>query len=122
LSVDDAFSEQRIESGLKQHPNWSGTVYGICETQGCGNRGKIGYYQGGFCKLCSHRHREDQKLPVLNSDRNDVTIPNPNIRWSYKCYVKDMSDTLSANEKARFYETPEKKAARLDRVEAIDDE
>jgi len=118
--IDEAFKETRYEYGLKQKPNWSGTVYGACKTPGCGNYRKVRYYEGGFCKLCSVRHPEDRKLYVLsgvNIRGTVVDIPNPKIRWSIKRWVLDMSDKLSAEERRMFYMTPEQRTKMMDRVD-----
>ena len=118
--IDDAFTETRYEYGLKQKPNWSGTVYGACKTRGCANYRKIGYYEGGFCKKCSVRYPEDAKKPVLSSVEIRgfrVSIPNPDIRWTIKRWVIDLSEKLTEEERRMFYMTPEQLARRLDRVD-----
>jgi len=118
--ITRAFQETRIEHGLKQHPNWSGTVYGACMTKGCGNYKKIGYYEGGFCKVCSTRYPDDKPLPVLTSIELGgftVSIPNPEIRWTVKRWVTDLSDKLSPEEQRQFYMTPEERARRGDRID-----
>ena len=117
----------RIEHGLKQKPNWSGTVYGMCITPRCGNHRMVGYYEGGFCKVCSIRHPADAKLPVLtriSTRGTKVDIPNPAIRWSVKRWVQDLSERLSAEAQRRFYMTPEQQARMEDRIDydAQDDE
>ena len=119
-TIDDAFKETRYEYGLQQKPNWSGTVYGACKTPGCGNYRKVGYYEGGFCKMCSFRHPDDGKIPVLSSINirgTTVSIPNPKIRWSIKRWVLDLSETLSEEERRMFYMTPEQRAKMMDRVD-----
>ena len=118
--IDDAFKEIRYEYGLKQKPNWSGTVYGCCQTPGCGNYRKIGYYVGGFCKQCSVRHPDERKIPVLsgvNIRGTVVNMPNPKIRWNIKRWVLDLSDKLSSEERRMFYMTPEQQARMMDRVD-----
>ncbi|MBU2527655.1 MAG: hypothetical protein KKC03_13750, partial [Bacteroidetes bacterium] len=87
---------------------------------GCGNYHKAGYYEGGFCKQCSVRHRDDTKLPVLSGITIRgfvVSLPNPRIRWNIKRWVRDMSDKLSAAERRIFYMTPEQRAKMMDRVD-----
>jgi len=119
-TIDNAFKETRYEYGIKQKPNWSGTVYGCCQTPNCGNYHKVGYYEGGFCKICSSRHPDDRKLPVLSSINIRGTIinmPNPQIRWNIKRWVLDMSDKLSTEEKRIFYMTPEQRAKMMDRID-----
>lgn len=119
-SIDDAFREIRYEYGLKQKPNWSGTVYGACITPECGNYHKVGYYDGGFCKMCSIRHPDDVKLPVLSGVTirgTVVTMPNPKIRWGIKRWVRDLSSKLSQEERRMFYMTPEQRAKYMDRVD-----
>lgn len=119
--ITRAFQETRIEHGLKQHPNWSGTVYGACMSKGCGNYKKIGYYEGGFCKICSTRHQDDKKLPVLSGitvgSGFNTSIPNPKIRWIIKRWVTDLSDRLSPIERRQFYATPEQITRQTDRVD-----
>ena len=111
--IEEAFNDTRLEYGLKQHPNWSGTVYGACMTKGCGNYRKIGSYLGGFCKLCSKRHPDDKKLPIISAPNT----PNPKIRWITKRWVKDISGLLSPAERKAFYLTPEQKIRQEDRVD-----
>ncbi len=115
--IDEAFRETREGFGL-QKPNWSGLVYGCCQTHGCGNYHKVGYYEGGFCKLCSVRHPDDRKMYVLAIvDSRGTTGPNPKIRWSRRNMVLDMSDKLSDRERRIFYMTPEQRAKMMDRVD-----
>ena len=124
-TIDRVFEETRYEYGFKQKPNWNGTVYGACVTQGCGNYQKVGYYEGGFCKLCSQRDPNDRKLPVLSSITIQgiaVSIPNPKIRWYIKKWVIDLSDHLSEAERKMFYMTPEQMIKRMDRVDYKDKE
>lgn len=124
-SIDRVFAEARIEHGLKQKPNWSGTVYGVCMTKGCGNYKKIGYYEGGFCKICSTRYPDDLHLPVLTSIEKSgyrTTIPNPEIRWTQKRWVFDLSNKLTAKERKEFYTTPEQRARELDIVDYKEEE
>lgn len=120
-TIERAFAETRIEHGLKQKPNWSGTVYGACMTKGCGNYRKIDHYAGGFCKVCSTRYPDDKKLPVLSGitvgSGFNTSIPNPKIRWTIKRWVLDLSDRLSPEEQRQFYMTPEERARRGDRVD-----
>ena len=122
--IDDAFDQSRIDFGLQQQPNWNGTVYGACQTQGCGNRGKVGRYEGGFCKLCSTRHPDDRKKYVLASNSGSqgmaINIPNPEIRWNPKIFVKDLSHSLSGSEREDFYMTPEALAKKYDRSDYED--
>jgi len=112
MSITDAFERSRVEFGIKQKPNWAGTVYGACMNKGCGNYKHIGYYTGGFCKLCSRRYPEDEKKPVISAP----DTPNPSIKWVSKMWVKDMSHTLKPSERREFYMTPEERARALDRV------
>jgi hypothetical protein len=123
-AIDDIFSQSRIDFGLKQKPNWNGTVYGSCQTKGCGNRGRVGFYEGGFCKRCSIRHPDDAKLPVLSGNEGSsgvkTAIPNPSIRWTQKAFVKDFSHNLSGSERADFYMTPEQLARKYDKVDFED--
>ena len=115
--IDDVFKETRIEYGL-QKPNWSGLVYGVCLTPGCGHYRKIGYYAGGFCKLCSVRHPDDKKLYALTIiDSRGTVGPNPNIRWLIIRKVKDLSEKLTPTERRMFYMTPEQRAKYMDRVD-----
>jgi len=118
-NIDDAFKETRIEHGLKQKPNWAGTVYGACQTRYCPNYHKIGYYTGGFCKKCSTRRPEDTTIPVLGSVMRGETIPiaNPRITWTNIVYVLDMSDKLSEEERKIFYMTPEEREKAMDRLD-----
>ena len=120
-AIDDVFAQSRIEFGLKQKPNWNGTVYGVCMTKMCPNYRKIGYYEGGFCKKCSNRHPEDAKKYVLSGITDTIgyttQIPNPRIRWINKRYVKDLSHMLSGSERDEFYMTPEQLAKRYDRAD-----
>lgn len=119
-AIDDVFSQSRIEFGLQQKPNWSGTVYGVCMTKGCANYRKIGYYEGGFCKKCSLRHPDDLRKHVLastvDSSGMSTQIPNPRVRWIRKIYVKDLSNKLSGSEREEFYMTPEERQRRFDRT------
>lgn len=118
--IDDAFAQSRIDFGLKQKPNWNGTVYGSCQTKGCGNHRKVGRYEGGFCKKCSVRHPDDQKKFVLASNTGSagmaLDIPNPEIRWRNKAFVKDLSHKLSGSEREDFYMTPEALTKKYDSV------
>ena len=119
MSFNDAFKEIRIEHGLKQKPNTLGTVYGVCQTRGCGNSRKVGYYTGGFCKLCSTRYPEDRKKPVIQGIINKggvINIPNPEIRWTIKRWVKDLSEKLTPLERMAFYGSPENWDKTLDRL------
>jgi len=112
MSIGDAFERSRVEFGLKQKPNWSGTVYGCCMTAGCGNSHKIGHYVGGFCKLCSRRYPEDDNKPIISAP----DTPNPAIRWVSKMFVKDMSHVLKPAERREFYRTPEEAIKAMDVV------
>jgi len=108
-SVDRAFHESRILSGLKQKPNWIGAVWGSCQTRGCRNYKRVGEYMGGFCKQCSTRHRYDHQKPVLVTLKragHKVEIPNPEIRWTNKIWVLDMSHTMTSMQRKAFYEEP----------------
>ena len=124
--IDDVFDQSRIDFGLKQKPNWNGTVYGVCMTKNCPNYKHIGYYEGGFCKKCSTRHYDDVKLPVLSgvvdSSGLMTQIPNPRIRWRSKIFVKDVSHMLSGSEREEFYMTPEERQKKLDRITAMREE
>lgn len=124
-AIDDAFAQSRIDFGLKQKPNWNGTVYGVCMTKGCGNYRRIGYYEGGFCKKCSIRHPEDTSIPVLGGQDGNMgyhtTIPNPRIRWLKKMYVKDISHRLSGSERREFYMTPEQMQNAKDRIDYFEE-
>ena len=119
-SIGDAFAQSRIDFGLKQKPNWNGTVYGACQTRMCGNEHKVGYYEGGFCKLCSVRHPDDRRKAVLAGSTTSggfrTVIPNLEIRWTAKAFVKDLVHTLSGSERQEFYMTPEQLSRRQDRV------
>ena len=109
MSFDDVFKELRIEHGLKQKSNSIGTVYGMCMTKLCANYHKIGYYTGGFCKKCSTRYQEDNKKPVLkgiNIRGTILAIPNPEIRWTIKKWVHDLSDKFTDTERRLFYGDP----------------
>ncbi len=122
-SIDDAFAQSRIDFGLKQKPNWNGTVYGSCQTKGCGNHHKVGYYEGGFCKKCSRHHPDDKKKHVIATQHTSmgwITFANPKIRWITKIFVKDLSHSLSGSERADFYMTPEQRVDRLDRVDYVE--
>ena len=100
-TIDDAFDMEGVASDLPidQYPNWNGEVYGICRTRGCPQEGRIGFYAGGFCKICSPRHRDDLKRYT-----SDIEV-----RWleDKKRYVQDLSQNLSGSERRRFYMTPE---------------
>ena len=106
-AIDDAFDQSRIDAGLQQKPNWNGVVYGVCRTPGCSQNGNVGYYEGGFCKKCSVRHKDDAKL--YTSDYK--------VRWMNKMFVKDLSHSLSGSERAEFYMTPEQLIRLQDRVD-----
>lgn len=109
-SIEDAFRQSRIQFGLKQKPNWQGAVWGVCTNKGCGNYKKIGEYLGGFCKVCSVRHREDHNLAVISTIKTRLmkqNIPNPRIRWIKKMWVKDMSHTMTPQQRKKFYEIPD---------------
>ena len=110
--ISNVFERSRIEFGLKQKPNWAGIVYGCCMNKGCGNYKHIGYYVQGFCKLCSTRYPEDKNKPVLSAENT----PNPTIRWTQKRWVKDMSHTLKPGDRREFYETPEQREKKLDKI------
>ena len=114
MSLDRAFQESQILFGLKQKPNWAGAVWGACQTRGCGNYKKVGEYDGGFCKQCSIRHREDHKKPVLSTIKKGgirIEVPNPEIRWTHKLWVKDMSDTMNPIQRAEFYRPPKQEGS-----------
>ena len=119
-NIDDAFSQSRIDFGLKQKPNWNGTVYGACQTKRCGNGRKVGYFTGGFCKICSIRHPDDVKIAALSTGggegKDSHVIPNPRIRWVRKMFVKDLSHGLSGSERQDFYMTPEQRDRKQDSV------
>ena len=119
MTFNNAFKEIRIEHGLKQKPNTLGTVYGVCETLRCPNGKKVGYYTGGFCKICSTRYEEDEKKPVIQGiiiKGGVMNIPNPEIRWVTKRWVKDLSDKLTDAERRAFYGSPEDWDKTLERL------
>ena len=107
--IDDIFDQSRIDFKLSQKPNWNGTVYGVCRTMGCVQYGRVGYYEGGLCKKCSVRHKDDLKR--YTSDYQ--------VRWieSKKMYVKDLSHNLSGSERREFYMTPEERIQLQDTVD-----
>ena len=110
-TIDDAFDQGRAASDLKlgHHPNWNNDVYGVCRTRGCPQEGRIGIYAGGFCKICSPRHKEDLKR--YTSDFR--------VRWleDKKSYVQDLSHNLKGSERREFYMTPEERTQLLDVVD-----
>ena len=64
---------------------------------------------GGFCKVCSIRHRDDHKLAVkstITQGSRTRDIPNPRIRWVKKNWVKDMSHLMTRTQRQTFYEKP----------------
>ena len=126
MSYDSIFKETLIEHGVEQKPNELGTVYGVCLTKLCPNRGKIGYYTGGFCKKCSTRPLEDAKKYVnkgLDIKGHIIVSPNLEINWITKVPVHDLSDRLSEAERKAFYGDPiefDQAMARLDHREELD--
>ena len=126
MSYDNIFKETLIEHGVEQKPNELGTVYGVCLTKLCPNRGKIGYYTGGFCKKCSTRPLEDTKKYVnkgLDIKGHIIVSPNLEINWITKVPVHDLSDRLSEAERKAFYGDPvefDQAMARLDHREELD--
>ena len=106
--IDDAFTRAARAAGIEQHPNWAGMVYGVCQTDGCPNK-TVGYIAGGFCKVCSIRHKDDGVLPVISTVKRDgieIDSPNPRIRWRRFRWVKDMSYTMTPKQKKDFYDKP----------------
>ena len=41
-------------------------VIGVCETPGCDNRGKLGSYDGAFCKMCG------KDVKIIRETRNYI--------------------------------------------------
>ena len=101
--IERIFSEEQIDFKLKQKPNWEGLVYGCCETPGCPNYHKVGYYFGGFCKMCS---------------TSTGKFPTTSIRceWIHKSWVRDLSHLMKPAERREFYMTREQLERIQDRV------